>query len=136
VIDWQLRSDPLTPTAVVGQAGVARALGRAILRRDDDALARLTAVAGDQVLLVLGEEAMLPWVDGVLYLGRDPEAPSLLLSTLRRPSCSLALFERAVVRKLRTEGVVALVDSLIVPASSARPIDRGTLEKWLAREGS
>ena len=31
---------------------------------------------------MLGAAEALPWVDGVIYLGRDPRAPSLLLPNM------------------------------------------------------
>jgi hypothetical protein len=54
-------------------------------------------VSGPDVLLVVGDE--LPWADGVVYLGRDPDAPKLLLPTTLMPEVPVDLFERALLHK-------------------------------------
>ena len=40
-------------------------------------------------VVVLGATEALPWVDGVNYLGRDPDAPRLLLPTMLRPAVAV-----------------------------------------------
>jgi len=138
MIAWHLRSEPLAPVGVAGSGEVARRLGEAALRRDDAALASLRAVAGDGLLVILGQESALPWVDGALYLGNDPRAPSLLLSTLRAPSVPLELFQTAAQRKLGGADAIAVIaeHGLLVPLASARPIARDLLCDWLAKAAS
>ena len=94
IISFSPRDDSLAPIAATGLGPVARALAERLLRLSDDQLAALRGAAADGLVFVTGETAVLPWVDGVVYLGRDPDAPRLLLPTMLRPSAPLAAFER------------------------------------------
>ena len=125
---WARREPPLAPAAVLGLGPTARALGRRLLARPD--LGGLTAVAGDDLLLVIGE-GDLPWADGVTYLGREPEAPGLLVPTWARPPVSPTLLARALDAG---DGVaVALDPPLRIPLAGARALDRDRLTAWVAR---
>lgn len=127
------RSSPLTPSAVVGEGEAAVRLARRLLALPDEALSRLSGVRAPGLLAVCGAEADLPWADGVRYLGRDPDAPALLLPTALGPELPVALLERALLR--RAPGVAAplavLVNPLrLVPLGGARPIARAHLAGW------
>lgn len=126
---WHPRGAPLVAKAVAGTGEVARALGRRLAALDDAALARLAAVAGDGVLVVLGED--LPWVDGVTYLGTDRTAPELLISTTLAPSVPPALLLMAA-RRRADSALVAVLPDRIVPCGTARAVSRARLEEWLA----
>ncbi|WP_194921184.1 hypothetical protein [Catenulispora rubra] len=76
VESWQRREPALPAVAVLGIGPVADALAelaQALLA--DGAALRL--VADPEYLVVLGEEAALPWVDGARYLGWDGSALTL-----------------------------------------------------------
>lgn len=118
----------------------ARALARRLLVRDDEALARLSGVAGPELLVVLGVAADLPWVDGAVYLGRDADAPALLLPTTREPSVPPVLAERALVAWAQALNAapplaVLLDPPLLASTQAARPILRATLQSWLEGTG-
>jgi hypothetical protein len=107
-----------------------------LLTREGGSLARLSGAAARSLLVVTGPEDDLPWADGVVYLGRDPAAPSLLLPTRALPNVPLALFERAMLRAHPTLGapiVVAEVPSVVLSVSAARALTRARVEAWLAR---
>jgi hypothetical protein len=111
----------------------ARALATRLLALDDAVLAQLRGVAGTGLLLVLGAPELLPWVDGVAYLGRDPDAPSLLLPTALAPDVPVALLERALAARVNTLGApLAVLDApaRLVPAADARPIERARLSAF------
>lgn len=96
-VTWVDREPPLVPCAVAASGDTAHRLAERLLQLDRAISSRLYGVAGPTTLLVLGEEAHLPWVDGVLYLGRDPAAPLLLLPTHIQPLVPAAnLLERAL----------------------------------------
>ena len=101
------------------------------LLRDPDSLSQYKAVAAPGLLVVLGEA--LPWVDGVVYLGHDVEAPSLLFPTNLEPSIPAALLERslAVVHNVHGPCALLLDPPAIVPISEARNISEVSLSKWL-----
>jgi hypothetical protein len=126
----------LPPLAVAGVGPVALALARRALAADEAALARWSGVAGPGVLLLLGEAESLPWVDGVLYLGRDSAAPALLLPCTLAPDVAPALLERALLARAAQASPLAVLptSSLLVPTGPARPLARDTLRAWLQRQ--
>jgi hypothetical protein len=131
---WQPRSIPLTPAAVGAEGDVARLLARRLLIRDDEALAQLSGVAGPELILLLGPEVILPWVDGAFYLGRDVGAPTLLLPTTLEPSVPLLLLERALRRQtpeLSPPLAVLPAARQVVSLAAARTVVRETLTRWL-----
>jgi hypothetical protein len=136
-IEWRPRRDPLAPTAAIALEAAARRLAHRMLQLDDAALGRLRGVAGDAAIAVLGEADVLPWVDGIEYLGRTPEAPSLLLPTCLEPSVGDALFERVIVRSPGGAPPLAISPARrrAFSLASARPIERNRLGDWLARSG-
>jgi hypothetical protein len=100
---------------------------------DVDSLSHYKAVAGSELLVVLGEEKRLPWVDGVVYLGHESECPSLLFPTNLEPSVPAALLERslALVHKQHGPCAVLLEPPSIVPLAEARTFAKDSLIKWL-----
>lgn len=130
---WTPRPCPLSVRAVVATGAAARALGRRVADLDEEALQSLTAVAGDDVFVVLGNSSALPWIDGVIYLGRDEAAPDLLLPTAVAPTIPAALLEAAVRRRVPRLAPVAVLPApaRLIPCGAARAIDRGRLAAWL-----
>jgi hypothetical protein len=131
-VTWRPRFTPLVPVGVAARGTAATSLAHRLLR-DSDSLSHYKAVGAPGLLVVLGEEKRLPWVDGVVYLGHDPESPSLLLPTNIEPSVPSALIERslAVVHKQRGPCALLLDPPSIVPLSEARTLARASLIKWL-----
>jgi hypothetical protein len=139
-LTWRPREVPLDPVGLAARGEAAQALARRLLARDDEALGRLSGVAAPGLLVILGEAADLPWVDGAVYLGRDADAPSLLLPTARAPSAALPLVERSLLARARKSGAsppyAVLVDPpLLASTQAARPLVRGVLKSWLERPG-
>jgi hypothetical protein len=133
---WGPRARPLEPTAVFAAGPAAAALLRRLGQRSEEALGALRGVAAAPgsalpFVLVLGEAALLPWADGVLYLGRDPAAPSLLLPTAASPLVPLALVERALLQRAPAQppplAVLPAPWGLVVPVGEARPLSRARL---------
>lgn len=135
-IAWRPRAVPLVARAVVARGAAAGRLARRLLRLDDDALAALTAVAGGGALAVLGAADALPWVDGVVYLGRDDDAPLLLVPTALAPSVPVALLARALATRCTPApiGVIAGdgAAAALVALGGARAIDRARLAAFAA----
>jgi hypothetical protein len=135
-LSWSPRPLALPALAVAGVGPVALGLARRVLATPELPLGPWRGVAGAGVLVLLGEADTLPWVEGVLYLGRDPQAPSLLLPCTLAPSLAPALLERALVA--RAEGLTPLA---VLPASrrlvavgAARPLSREVLAAWCATQ--
>lgn len=134
-VEWSVREPPLAPRAAAALGSAARALGARLLELDDEALRKLTGVVGPESIVILGDEADLPWVDGVVYLGRDDEAPSLLLPTHSRPSApGPGVFARAVHRRFsRLPPPLAVLPeaAAVVSCAGALRVSRARLEAWL-----
>jgi len=139
---WTARAIPLPIAGAAAAGAAAHALGQRLAALDDDALHGLAAVAGADLLVVLGQG--VPWIDGIAYLGRDPAAPALLLPTALAPTVPAAVLERAVLARIGSAAPpVALLPALLergepraalrlVPCGVARSIDRQRLSAWLA----
>ena len=127
--EWRARATPLAPAAMAAVGEAARVLGGRLLHRDDEALGRLEGVCGEHLLLLIGAEADLPWVDGVTYLGRDPAAPALLLPTAIEPSVHPRLLERALAP---LPPPVVVIPGAAFSAALAGHVARDVLRKWLA----
>lgn len=136
-IKWRAREIPLPPVAAAATGGAARLLGLRLLEWSDAQLGALRGAAGPGLLVVLGEAETLPWVDGIVYLGRDPAAPALLIPTTLEPDVPIALVERAITAGMKNASLVAVLAtaSLLVPASSASSIARDTLRGWVEAFG-
>jgi hypothetical protein len=135
---WRAREWPLAPIAVAAHGEVAIAFAHRLLALEDESLATLKGVAGEGLLILLGDEESLIWVDGVTYLGRDEAAPALLVPTTLEPDVPMALLERALVKRLNEAAPIAVLldPPIIASVSLARPISRETLVGWLKLENS
>ncbi len=125
------------PCAAWAEGEVCGRLARRLLA-DDGTLDKVQGLVAPDLLVVLGEAADLPWVDGVAYLGRDDAAPSLLLPTHLAPTVPATLLESALGEKLGDHGasVAVLVTPSLASArfavlSAGRPFDRNRLADWL-----
>ena len=129
---WRARFTPLVPVGVAARGQAAASLAHRLLR-DPDSLSHYKAVAAPGLLVVLGEEQRLPWVDGVVYLGHDSESPSLLFPTNLEPSAPAALLERSLSMVHSHHGPCALLldPPSLVPLTEARTIARASLTAWL-----
>lgn len=130
---WIPRETPLSARAVAASGSSARALAHRLAALDDTALSALVAVANADLLVVLGEASALPWVDGVIYLGRDDAAPELLLPTALAPTVPPAVLEASVRTMVSRAAPIAVLpaQARLVPCGLARAIDRARLVAWL-----
>jgi len=134
-LSWTARDLPLPARAVAAWGDAAKVLGERIAARDAAGLVGLSAVAGNRVLIVIGDETALPWIDGAFYLGRDDGAPELLLPTALAPSVPAPVLE-AAIKRVATKGAPIAVlpaSGMLVPCGAARAIDRAILATWLER---
>jgi hypothetical protein len=136
-VTWDVRDEPLAASAVVGSGRVALQLGRRLLELGEESLARLKGVAGSGLLILTGDQESLPWVDGVLYLGRDPAAPSLLVPTTLKPAIPIALLERVLAKRFAHKSPLAVLPDLrlVAPLELARGLARESLRVWLSAQG-
>jgi hypothetical protein len=135
-INWTPRKVPLPPEGVAARGDVALRLAQRLLQLTDETLGKLLGVAGEKLLVITGAPDLLPWVDGVQYLGTEPEDATLLSPTNYVPSVPYPLLARALKAKLKTSGPYAVLPypALLVPLLSARSITREALTAWLERQ--
>lgn len=122
---WTSRERPLDPRAAAATGEVADRLLERLRELPDDRLGRLRGVVGDDLLVVLGAPDDLPWVDGIVYLGRSEDAPALLVPTHQAPSVPEALLESAVLgRADQHQPPLALLPrrALLASVAAARPL--------------
>lgn len=98
-LDWRDRELALIPAAVLGLGALGATLAGAFERAPADRVGRLRRIDAPGAVLVLGEQADLPWFEGAMYLGYDPGAPRLLLPCLLDPGCPPDLLEQACARR-------------------------------------
>jgi len=134
-VTWRPRFTPLVPVGVAARGRAATSLANRLLR-DPESLSHYKGVAAPGLLVVLGEEKWLPWVDGVVYLGHDSQSPSLLFPTNLAPSVPAALLQLSLAVVHHQTGPCALLfdPPAIVPLSEARTIAQESLSKWLEVE--
>ena len=138
-VEGRARDRPLVATAIYVEGEVARALAERLAKKDaiDPRLAGVSARDGSH-LLITGPEASLPWIDGARYVGIDPDAPRLRLSTTHGPSLrdgtplAPSLLERALIARLGAEsrGPLVVLRGRVIPIGLARPLDRGLLASF------
>lgn len=126
-IVWRPRDVPLAPVAAAARGPAARRLAARVPTGAG-------VVAGKDVLVVLSAEL---WIDGIIYLGRDPAAPGLLLPTALLPGLPVDLLERALLRRFAGQpSPLALLSSQngseVVPVGHARAAPPGELARWAA----
>lgn len=126
------RPVPLQPSAAAISGEAAKKIALTLLEKSDAQLSKLSGLTAGDTLLVLGAATDLPWVDGVLYLGRDPNAPRLLLPTALKPDVPVDVLEAAIA-KTNLPFPVALLPNpkRLIPMHLARPIERALLTAWL-----
>ena len=131
-ITWKPRDAPLLPVAVAAKGETSLRLARRLLQLTDEYLSRLEGVAGKRLIVIQGPTELLPWVDGVQYLGVDGSAPSMLFPTNYEASLPPELLASALARTAG-QGVIAVLPNplLLVPMREARPVARETLTAWL-----
>jgi hypothetical protein len=128
------RADPLPAVAIAALGPHIATLARKALSLPDEALTRLTGVAGPKAAVLLGATDALPWFDGALYLAANG---GLLFPTWAEPAMHPLLLERALRRTLQpaTDGPLAILipsltgaqRPLVLPVGEARPLSRAKL---------
>lgn len=95
---WRARTPEVEPLAAVAWGDAAARLHAQLARDVAASPGRWSATASRDVLLVQGEPATLPWVDGVAYAAPCHGAPTLWLPTLWEPDLPGDLVARALQR--------------------------------------
>ena len=98
---WRARAEALPAQAAVAWGAAARVLHARLRQFEPEQQAGLSATASRDLLIVVGEGAALPWVDGIAYAGPCTETPGLWLPTLEEPDLPADLIARSLERQHR-----------------------------------
>jgi hypothetical protein len=131
-IEWQNRTDTLDPSSVIAFAAAAITLAEKLLLVGDESLQALKGVGAKEMILLAGSSDDLPWVNGAVYLGKDPQMPGFLLPTTLEPKLPADLFGRVMETKFKSFAPFAVLPGKVVPFGKAKNLSRGVLETWLA----
>ena len=123
MIAWVPRAEPLTPRGAFAAGPMVVPWVKRLLKATDVALACWSGVGDRQRVLVIGEG--LPWVDGLVWLGVDPEAPGLYLPCVRVTEIHPALIASRILLP------AALLPDCVVALAQARPLARERLAALL-----
>jgi hypothetical protein len=131
-IRFRERRSPLEAIAVYAEGAVAHALIEQLAAASGERIGALRGVARADCAVLLGPALELPWVDGVLYLGRDERAPQLLLPTYCEPELPCELLERRVLAAAQPPPIAVVpCAQRLVAVGQARALDRAALRAWL-----
>jgi hypothetical protein len=98
---WRARAEvPLAHAALAWGEG-ARALLARLRVPSETPLDGLTLCLAHQVLVVIGPQASLPWVEGVAYAAPCAHDASLWCPTLQEPDVPADLLARALTRRFQ-----------------------------------
>jgi hypothetical protein len=130
-LGWQRREPPLPAAAVAALGDAAGELCRATLRRLADG-ADVRAAAGSSWLVVLADEADLPWVSGAIYLGWDG---GMLTPTTHAPWPPADLSHRAIKdwAPAGCDLIVLLPHAMLASPRPARVADPARLASLVGR---
>lgn len=133
-LQWDRREPALEAAGLVATQTVMPALLRRLGEYSATDLARLSAVACRDLLVIFGPQAALPWVDGVRYCAPDPHAPNLWLATHVRPSISADLLQNALRERAKCAPFLLWHSpQQILPLDQAEQLSPAILQ-WLAQE--
>jgi len=133
---WREREQTLRPAGLVAPRMLAQGLLADLARRDADALQGLSAIATSSMLVLLGEEAKLPWFDGVRYCAPAPEASGLWLPTGRTPGLPADLVHEALRQRTGLSQLLLWPDpapAIVLGLDGALPLQPRVLD-WLSAE--
>ncbi len=129
-VHWHPRDPPLAVAGVLGRGVVARRLAATLVDRGTGDDVGVEVHLGRDVLVAVGAEGRLGWVDGAVWLGRDGP---LLCPTVLRPIVPAGLVAAAVARRATDRGlVVATPDDAFVLARSEGRLDVNALRSFAA----
>ncbi|NVD71840.1 hypothetical protein D0T25_13265 [Duganella sp. BJB488] len=134
VLAWTAREAALAPQGLVSTGAATPRLLAALARREPAELARLSAVATRSLLIVLGANELLPWIDGVRYCAPEPAAPQLWLPTHLAPGLPMDLLQSNLVARAGRSPVLLWNEpELLLPLDQAMALTPALLD-WLSRE--
>lgn len=129
---WQARATALAPAGMVVPAALATTLLARL--RTGKPLPALSAVATRDLLVLLGANDALPWVDGARYCAPHPQAPNLWMPTHLEPALPVDLVQTNLLARAGSSAVLLWhAPELLLPLAAAQALTPSLLD-WLAGE--
>lgn len=126
-IKWQWQDSQKIPNicAAVAWYDVRLILLKYLLHHSDMAKEKqLQILSHNDVIIVIGESHLLPWVDGIRYAGYDDIEPRLWLPSHRIPSVPISLLSEALqLRHMQSPLLVWDNPKVILPINQAQIIN-------------
>ncbi len=132
---WHARAEGAPdPAGLVACGPVAARVLAALRERSVAQLQGLSVVATRDMLVVLGSDAALPWVDGVRYCAPDAAQRMLWLPTDNTPGLPLDLvLSNLITRGARVPFLLWDAPEQLLPLDQSTPLNHARLD-WLQRE--
>lgn len=129
--DWYTAQPALTPAAAVCLGCAAFRLLDWLKNLNDSEAEAYRLTGTRQVLVVVADEARLPWVEDVHYAAPSPAAPSLWIPTTRCPSQPVDLLARALERRTGRSPLLLWPDpAWIIPLDRLQPVNPILLDRF------
>ncbi|MDR9836013.1 bpX5 domain-containing protein [Herbaspirillum huttiense] len=106
VVAWQARTSALTPAGLVAAGALLPALLAQLRQCSDEQLQVLSVVATRDLLVVLGVNQALPWIDGARYCAPSPQAPNLWTPTHLEPLLPVDLLQSNLIERAGSSPVL------------------------------
>lgn len=134
VMAWQTRATALAPAGMVTSAALAPALLARLRTCTASQLLALSVVATRDLVVLLGANAALPWVDGARYCAPHPQAPNLWTPTHLEPALPADLVQTNLIERAGSSPVLLWpAPELLLPLAAAQALTPSLLD-WLAQE--
>ena len=133
VMAWQARAIALVPAGLVAPATLAPALLPLLHSCSIKQLQALSVVATRDLMVLLGANQALPWIDGARYCAPDPQAPNLWTPTHLAPTLPADLVQTKLIERAASSPVLLWhAPELLLPLAGAQALTPSLLD-WLAQ---
>ncbi|WP_374519512.1 bpX5 domain-containing protein [Undibacterium squillarum] len=131
---WRRPENCPCPSGVILHPLIAKKCLQKLQCAAPDALAGLSVVLCEDLLVLVGPEEKLPWTDGALYCAPHPEARDLWLPTHSHPEISADLLQSALHRYVPSAPFLLLNQpEQIIPLDQLIPLNPALVQKLLEK---
>lgn len=134
VLAWQTRPAALTPAGLVVTGALAPTLLLLLRRREAKQLSALSVVATCDLMVLLGANDALPWIDGARYCAPDPDARNLWTPTHLVPALPTDLVQANLIERAGSSPILLWnAPEQLLPLAGAQILTPSLLD-WLTQE--
>ena len=134
VMAWQTRPAALTPAGLVAPAVLASPLLSLLRLWEAKQLSTLSVVATRDLIVLLGANDGLPWIDGARYCAPDPDAGNLWTPTHLAPALPTDLVQANLIERADSSPLLLWhAPEQLLPLAGAQALTPSLLH-WLTQE--